>query len=112
MKKLLFLFSLASLALGNAFAQKAKVNANLQFSEPVDMVFISYRAGDDNITDSSKLVNNKVTFSQSVSEPTLGNLMVRFKAKEEGKRPSMDKYYRERFLEICQSVRIKIPCGI
>ncbi len=91
MKKLLFLFSLSFLALGNAFAQKAKVNANLQFSEPVDMVFISYRAGDDNITDSSKLVNNKVTFSQSVSEPTLGNLMVRFKTKEEGKRPSMDR---------------------
>ncbi len=91
MKKLFFLFSLASLALVPAFAQKAKVNANLQFSEPVDMVFISYRSGDDNITDSSSLVNNKVVFSQNVSEPTLGNLMVRFKAKEEGKRPRMDR---------------------
>ncbi len=91
MKKILFLFSLTSFAVGSTSAQKAKVNGNFQFSEPVDMVFLSFRSGDENITDSSKLVNNKVSFSQNISEPTLGNLMVRFKAKEEGKRPRMDR---------------------
>ena len=91
MKKILFLFSLTSFAVGSTSAQKAKVNGNLQFSEPVDMIFLSFRSGDENITDSSKLVNNKVSFSQNISEPTLGNLTVRFEPKEEGKRPRMDR---------------------
>lgn len=91
MKKFLFLFSLASFAVSSTSAQKSKIIGNFQFSEPVDMVILTFRSGDDNITDSSKLVNNKVTFSGKVSEPVLGNLMVRFEPKEEGKRPRMER---------------------
>ena len=91
MKKILFLFSLASFSAGSASAQKSTIKGNLQFSEPVNMVFLSFRSGDENIMDSAKLVNNKVSFTEKVLEPTLGNLMVRFEPKEEGKRPRMER---------------------
>ena len=91
MKKFLFLFSIITFAVSSVSAQKAKINTTLQFSEPVDMVFLSYRLGDDNIMDSTKLVNNKATFSENVSDPVLATLMVRFVSNEEGKRPRMDR---------------------
>ncbi len=91
MKKILFLFTIALLGTGSAFAQKSTIKAKMLFSEPVKMVYLMYRAGDDNVRDSAELIDNKLTFNQNITEPTLANLMVRFELKEGQERPRMER---------------------
>ena len=89
MKKLLFLLALSVFAFSSK-AQKVTISGNTQFSEPVQMVFLSFRAGDDYVTDSMKPVKNSFQFSKKIAEPTLASLRFRFPAAENQDRPRME----------------------
>jgi peroxiredoxin len=89
MKKLLFLLALSVIAFSSK-AQKVTIAGNAQFSAPVQMVYLSFRAGDEYITDSVKPVKNAFQFSEKVAEPTLASLRFRFAAAEKEERPRME----------------------
>lgn len=91
MKKILFLFAITLFTTGSAFAQKSTIKAKMHFSDPVKMVYLMYRAGDENVRDSAELIKNKLTFKEKISEPTLANLMVRFELKEGEERPRIER---------------------
>jgi peroxiredoxin len=78
MKKLLFLLTLSAFAFTSSNAQKANITGTMHFSEPVQMIYLSYLSGGDRVTDSSKLENGKFHFTAKVAEPTPAMLMVRF----------------------------------
>jgi len=50
----------------------------MHFKERVQMVYLTYSAGDDRITDSTKLDKGKFHFTEKVTGPTLAILMARF----------------------------------
>ncbi len=77
MQKLLFLFFLSFFAVITADAQKVNINGTLHFSEPVQMVYLSFRAGDERINDSTSLQDGKFHFTENITEPTLATLMAR-----------------------------------
>jgi peroxiredoxin len=78
MKKLLFLLTLSAFAFTSSKAQKANITGTMHFSEPVQMIYLSYIAGSDRVTDSTKLDKGKFHFTTKVGEPTLAMLMVLF----------------------------------
>lgn len=78
MKKLLFLLTLSYVGLGTASSQGVKIEGNLQFPAPVQMVYLSYRIADATVNDSAKLINGKVEFSEKITEPALATIAVRF----------------------------------
>ncbi len=78
MKKLFFLLTLSSFAFTFSKAQKVNITGTMHFTEPVQMVYLSYRAGNNQVTDSTKLQNGKFHFTAKVAEPTPANLMARF----------------------------------
>ncbi|MDZ4809439.1 MAG: TlpA disulfide reductase family protein [Bacteroidota bacterium] len=78
MKKLLFLLVLAYVESGTTSAQEVKLQGNLQFSAPVQMVYLSYRTGETPVNDSAKLINGKVEFTEQIAEPTLASMAIRF----------------------------------
>jgi peroxiredoxin len=89
MKKLLSLFTFSVLVF-SVNAQKANISGTMQFSQPVKMVYLSYVAGNERVTDSAKLQDNKFQFTEKIAEPTLANLMVRFEPVAGQERPRVD----------------------
>ena len=90
MKKLLFLLSLSAFAF-TSDAQKANITGTMHFSEPVQMIYLSYSTGDDRVTDSTKPDNGKFNFTAKVAEPTSAMLMVRFAPVAGQERPRMER---------------------
>lgn len=90
MKKLLFLFFVSSFFISSQ-AQEVKIKGTLNFKEPGEKAFLSYRKGDDRINDSTEIKNGQFAFKDKIAEPTLANLSVRFAPKEGEKRPRMDR---------------------
>lgn len=90
MKKLLFLFFVSSFFISTQ-AQEVKIKGTLNFKEPGEKAFLSYRKGDDRINDSTEIKNGQFAFKGKIVEPTLANLSVRFAPKEGEKRPRMDR---------------------
>jgi peroxiredoxin len=89
MKKLLFLLALSVNAFSSK-AQKVTITGSTQFSELVQMVYLSFRAGDEYVTDSVKPVKNAFQFSEKVAEPTLASLRFRFAKQEAGERARVE----------------------
>jgi peroxiredoxin len=89
MKKLLFFFTFSVLFF-SVNAQKANISGTMQFSQPVKMIYLSYVAGNERVTDSAKLQDNTFRFSEKIAEPTLANLMVRFELVPGQERPRVD----------------------
>jgi len=89
MKKLLSLFTFSLFAF-SVNAQKANISGTMEFSQPVKMVYLSYIDGNERVTDSAKLQDNKFQFAEKIAEPTLANLMVRFEPVAGQERPRMD----------------------
>lgn len=71
-----------------AIAQKAKpftiTGSYKNFSMPVWKVYLSYRQGDTNVTDSVESKDGTYTFSGKTVEPMIAGLRVRFQPKPDG----------------------------
>lgn len=91
MKKLLFLLTLSVFAFTSSKAQKANISGTMHFSEPVQMIYLSYSTGDDRVTDSTKPDNGKFHFTAKVAEPIPAMLMVRFAAVMGEERPRLER---------------------
>ena len=72
-------------------SEKVNVKGKMQFTEPTEMVFLSYAMGDDRVTDSVLIKNGKFEFNSKVTEPTLATLSVRFKAVDDKTKPRIDR---------------------
>lgn len=87
MKKIFVLAAVA--AAFTARAQEAKpfsIHGTLKnISMPVQKVYLSYRAGDKNVTDSAVPVNDSYTFTGKISEPIPAGVRVRYQPGEDGK---------------------------
>ncbi|MEO7045145.1 MAG: TlpA disulfide reductase family protein [Ferruginibacter sp.] len=92
-----FLFLLTCMFSGMAlFAQKTNITGKLKYKEPVKKVLLSYRENDKTVTDSADVKNGAFSFSRTMKEPILANIMVRFEHKDSTtRRPE----YRQFFLE-------------
>lgn len=87
MKKIFVLAAIA--AAFTARAQEAKpfsIHGTLKnISMPVQKVYLSYRAGDKNVTDSVVPLNDSYTFTGTISEPVPAGVRVRYQPGEDGK---------------------------
>lgn len=92
MKKISCLFLLPLLSfISVPKEQKVHLKGKMQFSQPVEKIFLTYRAGDDRITDSTELKNGKFEFHSLLTEPTLATLSVRFRPVDEKAKPRMER---------------------
>ena len=97
MKNILFFFTLTAFAFTSSTGQKVSISGTMHFSKPVQMVYLTFRSGDERITDSTKLNNEKFHFTEKISEPTFASLMVRFAPNAEEQRPHIGR--TELFIE-------------
>jgi len=97
MKNILFFFTLTAFAFTSSTGQKVNISGTMHFSKPVQMVYLTFRSGDERITDSTKLNNEKFHFTEKISEPTFASLMVRFAPNAEEQRPHIGR--TELFIE-------------
>jgi peroxiredoxin len=97
MKKLLFLLSLSAFAFTSSDAQKANITGTIHLPEPVHTIYLSYIAGGQRVTDSSKVANNEFHFAEKVAEPTLAVLSVRLSPAAGEERPRIER--TELFME-------------
>lgn len=67
MKNIFFLLTLAAFTFTSSTAQKVYISGTMHFSEPVEMVYLTFRVGDERITDSTKLNNDKFHFTEKIS---------------------------------------------
>ena len=92
MKKLYWLLVLLALSfITPPKGEKVNLKGKMQFSEPTEMVFLSYRLGDDRVNDSVVVKNGKFEFNSKVTEPTLATLSVRFKSVDEKAKPRIER---------------------
>ncbi len=91
MKNLLFFLTLGAFAFTCSTAQKVTITGTMHFSEPVQMVYLSFRAGDERVTDSTKLKNGQFHFTEKIAEPTLATLMARFVPVADEQRPHVER---------------------
>ena len=88
----IFLFLLVSGIGFTAHAQnEAKIKGDMKFSDPVQMVYLSYRTADAVVTDSTKSGDGKFHFTAKVTEPTLASLTVRFEPVTGQARPRVER---------------------
>lgn len=91
MKQLFFLLLLPAIAFAQAPAKEFKIKGNLSFQQPVEKVYLSYRTGEDMITDSTKPVKGAFAFGGKIAEPTMAQLAVRFASSANVAKPAMDR---------------------
>ena len=93
MKKLLVslavLVSLTGMAQTEQPFQIKGTFARLTF--PVQKIYISYRSGDKNVTDSIVPAGSSYSFAGKISEPTLSYIRVRFQPAEDGSPRKMER---------------------
>lgn len=102
MKKLLavLLFPMAS------FAQEEKdftLSGKLKVEKPVEWVYVSYRNGDNAITDSLQVTNGEFNYTGKIMEPTLASL--RFKLQQQ---PGEEKAQRHSMMIFVQPGKIEL----
>lgn len=76
-----------------AAAQKPKdvrLKGNLQLNKPVELVYISYRNGDNAVNDSLHPANGSFTYKGKIAEPVLATVRVRYAKAEGDSRPKME----------------------
>ena len=91
MKKFIFLLAIPFVAFLTPSLNEMTIKGTLQFSEPAEIVFLSYRTVDERITDSVVVKNGKFEINSKVTEPTLATLSVRFKTLDANGRQKMDR---------------------
>jgi peroxiredoxin len=76
-----------------AAAQKPKelkLKGNLALSKPVDLVYISYRNGDNSVNDSLQPAKGSFTYKSRIAEPVLATVRVRYAKADGESRPKME----------------------
>jgi peroxiredoxin len=92
MKKLYWLLILPLLSfITLPKAEKVQLKGKMQFADPAEMVFLTYRVGDDQVSDSVQIKNGKFEYNAKLTEPTLAILTVRFKPSGEKARPRTER---------------------
>ena len=90
MKKTLFFLTLTVMCFSIAAAQDVKLTGNLKFKEVPEKAFLSFRNGDQRVTDSAEIKNGRFSFNVKLEEPTLATLSIRFPKKESEKRATSE----------------------
>lgn len=91
MKKLIFLLVLPIVAFIYPSFNKLTIKGTMQFAEPAEIIFLSYRTVAERVNDSVVVKNGKFEINSTVTEPTLATLTVRFKARDEKGKQKMDR---------------------
>ncbi len=91
MKKFIFLLAIPFVAFLTPSLNEMTIKGTMQFAEPAEIVFLSYRTVDERITDSVVVKNGKFEINSKVTEPTLATLSVRFKTLDANGRQKMDR---------------------
>jgi len=97
MQKTFLLLLIPVIAFGANHPKKVKIKGTMQMHQTVQMIFLSYRAGDESIKDSTKLTNGKFEFIEKLEEPTLATLFVHLDAADGSQRPTTE--WMQLFLE-------------
>ncbi len=82
MKRILLLLVAGAFIAGGAYAQSPKFVLNgdvAKIKEPIEWVYLIYRIGSQNITDSSRVVDGKYSFSGNALEPLQAGLRAKYK---------------------------------
>src|SRR5688500_18190969 len=66
-------------------SKEVKIKGQLHASDPVKMIYLSYRTIEGTVNDSCGLDDGKFDFEGELDEPTMAFLTVRFGNKENGK---------------------------
>ena len=82
MKKIIIILLFPAFAFANKPPKQVKIMGHAQFSQPLYTMYLSYRLGDENITDSAELKNGTFQFTENIAEPVLAVLRVKFAPKE------------------------------
>ena len=91
MKKFIFLLVIPIVAFLTPSLNEMTIKGTLQFSEPAEIVFLSYRTVTERVNDSVVVKNGKFEINSKVTEPTLATLSVRFKTLDANGRQRMDR---------------------
>ena len=91
MKKFIFLLAIPIVAFLTPSLNEMTIKGTLQFSEPAEIVFLSYRTVTERVNDSVVVKNGKFEINSKVTEPTLATLSVRFKTLDANGRQRMDR---------------------
>lgn len=83
MRKLAWVLVIPIIAFNVIPPAKVKIKGKMKFAETTEMVFLSYKLGDDRIMDSVETSNGKFEFTSNVTEPTLATLSIRFKPEDD-----------------------------
>jgi len=90
MKTILTLIVFSLLSVSAKSQKKMHLKGDARFSAPVQMIYLSFRADGDLVTDSIKPVNNSFQFTEKISEPTLASLRFRFVKQENEERARVE----------------------
>ena len=91
MKKFIFLLAIPIVAFLTPSLNEMTIKGTLQFSEPAEIVFLSYRTVTERVNDSVVVKNGKFEINSKVTEPTLATLSVRFKTLDANGRQRVDR---------------------
>ena len=91
MKQLFFLLLMPAIAFAQAPAKEFKIKGNVNFQKPVEKVYLSYRTGEDMVTDSTKPDKGAFTFAGKIAEPTMAQLAVRLASSAGEAKPATDR---------------------
>ena len=89
--KILFVFAFSFAFISSSHAQNNIIEGNLQFNQPVRMIYLNYSGDGRNLKDSSTLINGKFRLSTEISRPTWALLSVVFEKTETEKNAKMER---------------------
>lgn len=92
MKNIFLIALLPAFLFFNTNNKEVIINGELNFNAPVQKVYLSYRTIEGTVNDSSDLINNKFKFKESINEPVLSYITVRFKRKAGQSWPLLKKF--------------------
>lgn len=91
MKHLFFLLLMPAIAFAQTPAKDFKISGNLNFAQPVEKIYLSYRTGEDMVTDSTKPDKGAFMFQGKIDEPTIAQLAVRLAQPAGEAKPAIDR---------------------
>jgi peroxiredoxin len=90
MKTFCFVIIFSTFAFTGGAQKSMNLKGEIQFSAPAQMVYLSFRTGEEYVTDSMRPVNNSFKFTKKISEPTLANLRFRFEKQKDEERARVE----------------------
>lgn len=92
MKKMIWLLILPALSfITLPKSGKVQLKGKVDFAQPAEMVFLSYRNGDNRVSDSMPVKDGKFVFNSKLTEPTLATLSFRFPPANGKTKPGMER---------------------